>query len=78
MSADTRRLIRCLLSALVAGVIAGGSVILGSVSADGQVKPGTWLIAGVMCLTALAKDMQASLSTPPEHVLPGAHPQKPK
>jgi hypothetical protein len=71
MAQQTRRLIRLLVSAFVSGVIAAGSVILGSVSAEGAVKPGTWLIAGVMGITATCKDLQSSLSEPPQPVTPG-------
>jgi hypothetical protein len=67
---ESRRLVRLILSAFVAGVIAAGGVILGSVTAEGGVKPGTWLISGVMGLTALCKDIQSTLSSPP-------HPQMP-
>lgn len=71
MEQQTRRVLRLLVSSFVAGVIAAGGVILGSVSAEGQVKPGTWLIAGVMGITALCKDLQSSLSEPPQPVTPG-------
>jgi len=65
MSPTTARMLRMVLSAIVAGLMGAGSVVLGSVSAEGQVKPGVWMIAGVSGVMFACKDVQAYLAQGP-------------
>ena len=70
MTVQAARFVRALLSALTAGLMGTGTVILGSMTDTGQVKPGTWLIAGVSGVMFACKDLQSSLSTPPQISMP--------
>jgi hypothetical protein len=65
MTPNTARLLRMAVSALTTGLMGAGTLLLGSMTGDGQVKPGAWLIATVSGIMFLCKDLQASLSTPP-------------
>ena len=60
-----RHIVRLIVSALTSGGIAAGSVILGAVSAEGQLKAGTWILASVTGVMAICKDIQSWLSSPP-------------
>lgn len=65
MTDDARRYLRMAVSALTTGLMGAGTTVLGSVSEGGEVKAGTWTIAGVSLIIFICKDLQASLSQPP-------------
>lgn len=78
MTSNATRLIRLVLSALVAGVMGAGTYLLGAgVMTDGTLKPGTTLIATILGVMALAKDVQSYLSTVPIMPAPPA-PEPPR
>ena len=65
MTVQGRRIARLIVSAITSGLMGAGTVVLGAVTGEGTVKPGTWLIAGVSGIMFVCKDLQASLSKPP-------------
>ena len=66
MTDDTRRFVRMLLSAIVAGIMGAGSILLTSLTPEGAMKPGAILIAGITGIMFVCKDIQSCLMTPPQ------------
>jgi hypothetical protein len=67
-----RRVVRLIASALAAGGVAFGSTVAVAFSDGGTLTETTsWLILGAV-VAAMCKDIQASLSSPPERRGPNA------
>lgn len=66
MKPNTARFIRMLISAMIAGVIGAGGVILTAINAQGEVSRGTQTVAIITGLILAFKDVQAYLAQPPQ------------
>jgi hypothetical protein len=53
------------VSAVTAGVIAGGGALLASVAENGEVSPVAVWIAGITMALAMAKDLRTYIADPP-------------
>lgn len=59
--AGKSRALRWALSAITAGITAGGGVILGAHMETGGIGQTTWVVAGITLLVSAAKDLQSRL-----------------
>jgi len=70
MSLTLTRTIRMIISALIAGMMGAGAIVLGNMTAEGALKPGAEIIALVTGVMLALKDVQAYLSNSPVTVEP--------
>lgn len=65
MTDNVRRLMRMIVSAVLAGIVGAGTNLLTSITSSGEIHAGAWTIATVTFVVLAGQNLQSALSEPP-------------